>query len=200
MWRKEHGEFLSFSHGGGFAALPVCGIIASETKPFWLCTTFHGGRFAWAAGRTGSPFYLKWRRRSGSRYSMLDTRYSPQGVPDKQGSPLRFDFRSHPRCSILCVIATPATRAVAISRVRGVGDCFAARLCRNSDFAPFGPDLEQKTKVVMPILVYFCHYDTACALAMTTPQNICHPALLSREQAEHSDTVAWDLRFVLVFK
>jgi len=35
------------------------------------------------------------------------------------------------------------------------------RLCGNWDFASFAPDLEQKTKVIMPILVYFCHYDTA---------------------------------------
>jgi len=28
-------------------------------------------------------------------------------------------------------------------------------------FASFAPDLEQKTKVIMPILVYFCHYGTA---------------------------------------
>jgi hypothetical protein len=35
------------------------------------------------------------------------------------------------------------------------------RLCRSWDFASFAPDLEQKTKVIMPILVYFCYCDTA---------------------------------------
>jgi hypothetical protein len=39
---------------------------------------------------------------------------------------------------------------------------YHSRLCRNWDFASFAPDWEQKTKVIMPILVYFCHYDTAC--------------------------------------
>ena len=42
-------------------------------------------------------------RAEDARYSILDAGYSmlPPGGPDKQGSPLRFDFRSAPRCSIL---------------------------------------------------------------------------------------------------
>ena len=41
------------------------------------------------------------------------------------------------------------------------------RLCRNWDSASLTPDLKQKTKVIMPILVHFCDYDTACWVRAT---------------------------------
>jgi len=78
---------------------------------FWLCTTFHGWRFAWAAGRTGSPFYLSRRPKTRSRCPIFDSRYFPQAVPGKERCLLRFDFRSDPRFSILSIIARPAARA-----------------------------------------------------------------------------------------
>jgi hypothetical protein len=62
-------------------------------------------------------------------------------------------------------------KSVTLSEAKGLAYVkmrfFATRLCRNWDFASFAPDLEQKTKVIMPILVYFCYCDTASTLRMT---------------------------------
>jgi len=40
VWRKEREECLNFSHRVGFAALPVCGTIAGEARPFLAVHNF----------------------------------------------------------------------------------------------------------------------------------------------------------------